>query len=193
MDGVAAQTIMIYMSGSDLESEYGNARADGYVTDREYDRADEMYLKVFQSNDVTLDENGVLHAYYNNHVLYMYDNNPSEQEMEYSNIPMIVTDKDSSSTQRRYLSFVVLQKFAKSFSDWDSDAVQLQIVVNEQHPDGIIRSAVLLHTDEDDVMTPGKQLWDLADYDSMSVGVECYYLTRDKKGNLAYSELIPLK
>lgn len=161
-----------------------NAKAAGYVTDQEYDRADEMYLKVFQSNNVTLDENGVLHAYYNNHVLYMHDNNPSEGDMEYSNIPMIITDKDSTPTEKRYLSFVVLQKFAESFSDWDSDAVQLQIVVNKQHPNGIIRSAIPLHTDEDDIITPGKQLLDLADYDSMSVGVECYYLTRDKKGNM---------
>lgn len=162
-----------------------NVEKAGYRTPEEDERADEMYLFIHKGDNVTLDENGVVHAYYNNNVVYMHENNPAEGHSEYSNIPMILVEKDSTETEYRYLSFVVLQNFGDDLADWVTDSAQLQIVVSEEHPNGIIRNAIPLSSDEEDNLhNPSKQLLDLNDYENMSVSARCSYLTRDENGNI---------
>ena len=137
-------------------------------------RADDMYLFIQGSKRVTLDENGVLHAAYKNNALYM------EDDEGISDIPMILTESDISDVENRYLSFVVLM----NFDNWESQAVQLQIAVNEDYPDGIIRNAIPLSDDDDDVQSASKQLIHLDDYANMSVAARCSYVTRDENGEL---------
>lgn len=162
-----------------------NVEKAGYRTSEEDERADEMYLFVHSGNNVSLDENGVLHAYYNNNVVYMHENNPIEGHTEYSDIPMILIEKDSSETEKRYLSFVVLQNFGDDFADWENQAAQMQIVVSKEYPNGIIRSAIPISDDEEnDLLNPSKQLLDLDDYENMSVTARCSYITRDENGNM---------
>ena len=110
------------------------AKEEGYVTAEEDPRAEDMYLFIQGSKRVTLDENGVLHAAYKNNALYM------EDAEGISDIPMILTESDISDVENRYLSFVVLM----NFDNWESQAVKLQIAVNEDYPDGIIRNAIPL-------------------------------------------------
>ena len=131
-----------------------------------------MYLFIQGSKRVTLDENGVLHAAYKNNALYM------EDDEGISDIPMILTESDISDVENRYLSFVVLM----NFDNWESQAVQLQIAVNEEYPDGIIRNAIPLSDDDDDVQSASKQLIHLDDYANMSVAARCSYVTRDENG-----------
>ena len=150
------------------------AKEEGYVTAEEDPRADDMYLFIQGSKRVTLDENGVLHAAYKNNALYM------EDDEGISDIPMILTESDISDVENRYLSFVVLM----NFDNWESQAVKLQIAVNEEYPDGIIRNAIPLSDDDDDVQSASKQLIHLDDYANMSVAARCSYVTRDENGDL---------
>ena len=71
--------------------------------------------------------------------------------MGYPDIPMILTESDISDVENRYLSFVVLM----NFDNWESQAAKLQIAVNEDYPDGIIRNAIPL-SDDDDVQSASK-------------------------------------
>ena len=150
------------------------AKEEGYITSEEDPRADEMYLFIQGSKRVTLDENGVLHAAYKNNALYMEDDDGV------SDIPMILTESDISDVENRYLSFVVLM----NFDNWESQAAKLQIAVNEDYPDGIIRNAIPLSDDDDDVQSASKQLIRLDDYANMSVAARCSYVTRDENGDL---------
>lgn len=150
------------------------AKEEGYVTAEEDPRADDMYLFIQGSKRVTLDENGVLHAACKNNTLYM------EDAEGLSDIPMILTESDISDVENRYLSFVVLM----NYDTWDTQAVQLQIVVNEDYPDGIIRNAIPINHDDDEVQSASKQLINLDDYDGMSVIGRCSYVTRDENGDL---------
>ncbi len=54
-----------------------------------------------------------------------------------------------------------------NYDTWDTQAVQLQIVVNEDYPDGIIRNAIPLNYDDDEVQSASKQLINLDDYDGI--------------------------
>ena len=150
------------------------AKEEGYITSEEDPRADEMYLFIQGSKRVTLDENGVLHAAYKNNALYMEDDDGV------SDIPMILTESDINDVENRYLSFVVLM----NFDNWESQAAKLQIAVNEDYPDGIIRNAIPLSDDDDDVQSASKQLIRLDDYANMSVAARCSYVTRDENGDL---------
>lgn len=162
-----------------------NVKGAGYKAEEADPRADEMYLFIQNSNNVTLDSDGVLHAYYNNNVVYMHEPNPTEGHSEYPDIPMILIEKDSTPTEHRYLSHVILQNFGEDFSDWESVVTKLQIVVNEKYPNGIIRSAIPSSDDEENAFhNPSKQLLDLDDYENMSVAAGCRYVTRDKNGNV---------
>lgn len=155
-----------------------NLLKQGFIEKDEDARADEMYLYIHGSRNVTLDDDGVLHAYYNNNVVYMKD------EESRSDIPMILTEKEVFENENRYLAYVVLQSFRGEISDWKSESAQLQIVVNDEYPNGIIRNAIPLSNNEDDMNNPSKQLIDLEDYDYMSVAARCSYVTRDENGNL---------
>ena len=150
------------------------AKGEGYITDEEDPRADDMYLYIQGSKRVTLDDNGVLHAAYKNNTVYMQDADGM------SDIPMILTESDISDVENRYLSYVVLM----NFDNWESEAVQLQLVVSDEYPDGILRNAIPLNNDEDDLQSASKQLIDLDDYSVMSVAARCSYVTRDDNGDL---------
>ena len=150
------------------------AKDEGYIAAEEDDRADDMYLFIQGSHRVTLDENGVLHAAYKNNAVYMEDQNGL------SDIPMILTETDISAVENRYLAHVVLM----NFDNWESQAVKVQIVVSDEYPDGIIRNAIPLDKDDEELQSASKQLIDLDDYANMSVIARCSYVTRDAAGNL---------
>ena len=102
-----------------------------------------------------------------------------------SDIPMILTESDISDVENRYLSFVVLM----NFDNWESQAAKLQIAVNEDYPDGIIRNAIPL-SDDDDVQSASKQLIRLDDYANMSVAARCSYVTRDENGDVYKRQVV---
>lgn len=154
------------------------AKADacGYVDASEDPRADEMYFFIHGGKNVRMDENGVIHAYYSDNVVYMKDLETGER----SSTPMVLIDNDSSLAEKRYLTSVVLTKL----DNFDVNSANLQIVVNDEYPNGIIRSAVPISSDEDEIKSASKQLLDLEDYDLMSVVGRCSYVTRDENGSL---------
>ncbi len=140
-------------------------------------RKDDMYIFIHGGKNVKMDENGVLHAYYSDNVVYMKDTSTGER----SATPMVLIDNDSSSVEKRYLTSVVL--FDTADGNFDSNAANLQIVVNSKYPNGIIRQAVPISSDKE-IRTPSKELLDLDDYTLMSVAGRCSYLTRDADGKL---------
>lgn len=153
------------------------AQDSGFVDTSDYERAEDMYIFIHGGKNVELDENGVLHAYYSDNVVYMKDTETGEL----SGTPMVLIDNDSSKAEKRYLTSVVLTKL----DDFDTCSANLQIVVNDDFPNGIIRSAVpLSSSDDEEVRSPNKQLLDLDNYDLISVAGRCSYLTRDNDGNL---------
>lgn len=155
-----------------------NVLKQGYIEASEDERADEMYLYIHKSSDVTLDENGTLHAYYNNNAVYMRD------AEGLSDIPMILVEKEVFEDEHRYLAYVMLNSYGDDMSDWKIDTAELQIVVNDEYPNGIIRNAIPLADEDDNMNNPSKQLIDLDDYEFMSVSARCSYVTRDENGNL---------
>lgn len=154
-----------------------NVLKQGYMEESEDERAGEMYLYIHGSRDVTLDEGGILHAYYNNNVVYMKD------EESRSEIPMILNEREIAENEKRYTAYVMLNRFGEEITDWDIESAEVQIVVNEENPNGIIRYAIPL-SDEDEISNPSKQLINIDDYDYMSVMARCSYVTRDENGNL---------
>lgn len=156
-----------------------NAQASGYLSPEENERADEMYFYIHCGQDVVMDENGVLHAYYNNSVLYMKDNETNE----YSAIPMILVEDESGNDEKRYFAHAVLSDFGDGdFSDWTWTGAKLQIVVDEENPNGVIRSVV--PTEDEELGNPSRQLLDLDDYDLIEVVAGASYLTRDEDGKM---------
>ena len=151
------------------------ARDEGYITAEEDERADDMYLFIQGSTRVTLDENGFLHAAYKNNAVYMQDQDGL------SDIPMILTETDISDTENRYLAHAVLMNYT---DNWESQTAKVQIVVSDEYPDGIIRSAIPLDHDDAELQSASKQLIHLDDYETMSLMARCSYVTRDDNGNL---------
>ena len=135
-----------------------------------------MYVFIHGGKNVKMDDNGVLHAYYSDNVVYMKDKETGER----SDIPMVLIDNDSS-TEKRYLTSVVL---TKTEDDFATTSANLQIVVDEEHPDGIIRNAVPISSDDEEIQRANKQLLDIDNYNIMSVVGRCSYLTRDDNGKL---------
>lgn len=140
-------------------------------------RKEDMYVFIHGGKNVKMDENGVLHAYYSDNVVYMKDTSTGKR----SETPMVLIDNDSSSVEKRYFTSVVL--FDTADGNFDTNAANLQIVVNSEYPNGIIRQAVPLSNDKE-IRTPSKELLDLDDYTLMSVAGRCSYLTRDADGKL---------
>ncbi len=141
--------------------------------------AGEMYLFIHGGKNVQMDENGVLHAEYSNNALYMADGETGEL----SPIPMILVDNDSSSAEKRYTCYALLENLEGDIADWVTQSANLQIVVNSEYPDGIIRSAVPLSGSESP-QGASKQLLDLEDYQYIEVAARCSYVTRDENGLL---------
>lgn len=154
-----------------------NLEGEDYIDTDTDERAGDMYLYIHSSNDVQMDENGVLHAFYSNSVLYM------EEEGELSPIPMILIEDEPTETERRYLAYAVLWSWEETYV---SETAKLQIVVNEQYPNGFIRSAVPLSDKDEDseFQNPSKQLLDLDDFQYISLTMQGRYVTRDEKGQL---------
>lgn len=153
------------------------AEAGGFIESGEDERAEDMYVFIHGGKNVKMDDNGVLHAYYSDNVVYMKDKETGER----SDIPMVLIDNDSSSTEKRYLTSVVL---TKTEDDFATTSANLQIVLDEEHPDGIIRNAVPISSDDEEIQRANKQLLDIDDYNIMSVVGRCSYLTRDDNGKL---------
>lgn len=157
-----------------------HAKSEGYITDEEDERADEMYFFIHYGQNVEMDENGVLHAYYNNNAVYMQDGETGEL----SEVPMMMIEVDSTPEEQRYFSYVVLQNWGEDFTDtFVSDVANLQVAISEEYPDGIIRSAVPV-SDDEDMQNPSKQLLNLEDYCNMGVTSRCSYVTRDENGHM---------
>ncbi len=151
----------------------------GFVEPDEDARAEDMYVFIHAGKNVEMDKSGKLHAYYSNDVVYMRD----LETGEVSGTPMVLIDNNSSSNEKRYFTSVVLTTIADDIGDWKIQAANLQIVVDSKHPNGEIRSAVPISTD-DEIERASKQLIDLDDCTYMSVTGRCSYLTRDENGNL---------
>lgn len=151
-----------------------NLEGEDFISIDKDERAGEMYLYIHSSDDVQMDENGMLHAYYSNSVIYMEDHEGV------SDIPMILIEGDSTERERRYLAYVILGK------GYETQTVKLQIVVNDAYPNGLIRSAVPLSDEKEglDFQNPSKQLLDLDDFEYMDVIMRARYVTRDKNGQL---------
>ncbi|MBQ9134602.1 MAG: hypothetical protein IJX66_00755 [Lachnospiraceae bacterium] len=149
------------------------------VSAEQYPRVDEMYMFVHLGKDVTLDENGVLHGYYGNQVLYAYDMTTEE----YSPMPLLLREEERTEEEVRYVCGAVLSNWAMAeLEDWTSESAWLQIVVSDEYPDGIIRSAVPIN--EDGEVSPSKQLLDLEDFSYMEIFSRGSYLTRGENGEM---------
>ncbi len=146
-----------------------------------YENPEDLYMFVHFGRSVEMDNNGVLHASYSNQALYMHDITNDT----YSEIPMILSEQDSTEQETRYTSSVMLHSYGEgdsfdSWADWEMESASLQIVVDDENPNGVIRSAVPL----DDSTNPNKQLLDLDDFDSMEVMARASYPTWDAEGNM---------
>ncbi len=163
-----------YMILCDLEGE-------DYIDKETDERASDMYLYIHSSDDVVMDENGVLHAYYSNNVIYMRE----DESDEYSPIPMILIEEDSNETERRYVAYAVLSGWGEEDSlEYETQTAKLQIVVNEEYPNGFIRSAVPISDEDAEIQNPSKQLLDLEDYHLITFVMAGRYVTRDEEGRL---------
>lgn len=154
-----------------------NAEKAGYISLEDDPRAEEMYMFVHLGKDVTLDENGALHGYYGNQVLYIYD----ATEDDYSPIPMILVQEEKADEETRYTCNVVLNNWnIAEVEDWETQGAYLQIVVDEEHPNGLIRSAVPFSDEEE--TSPSKQLLDLEDFGILETVSRGSYITKGANG-----------
>lgn len=165
-----------------------NAEKAGFTSTAKDPRAEELYLLVHQGKDVTLDENGVLHAYYGNEAMYMRDATTGE----YSVFPMVLFEEERTDAEVRYTSFGVLSDMeSDDLSEWRVEAADIQIAVNEEYPDGIIRYVVPL-ADNEGIVSPSKQLPTLDEFTFLSVTSSAKYFTRGKQGEMiSYNDWEP--
>ena len=152
-----------------------NVAGEGFTDTSEDERAEELYLYIHSSGDVQMDEDGVLHAFYSNSVIYMEDHEGV------STIPMILIEGDSTETERRYLAYAILSSWEDGYK---SEVAKLQIVVNEEYPNGFIRSAVPSSDKDSEIQNPSKQLLDLDDFQYITLSMQGRYVTRDENGQL---------
>ncbi len=161
-----------------------NAKELGFIDESDDSRAEDLYFYVYCGKNVQMDEAGRLHAYYDNNILYVKGTS-TEDKGELSKIPMILVDADISNTkEKRYTTAVVLQNTDPSdISSWKFENAKLQIVRDEKHPNGYVRSAIPLSDADSDIHTPSKQLLDSGDYTTMSVtSASARYITKDENG-----------
>lgn len=159
-----------------------NVEGAGFLEKGEDARGDEMYMFIHLGKNVVLDENGKLHGYYGNQAMYIYD----ETEKTYSPIPMILMEeKEQPENEIRYSCMGVLSNFNLEDTDnWVIESVNMQIVVNDEYPNGMIRNAVPLSDEETDNNSPSKQLLDLKDFGIMEIVSRGSYFTRGENGEM---------
>ena len=157
-----------------------NVEGAGFLDEGEDPRGKDMYMFIHLGKNVNVDDNGVLHGYYGNQVMYMYD----ETEQTYSPIPMIlVEEKEQPENEIRYTCSAVINNWnLEEIEMWKSEAVDMQIVVNEEYPNGIIRSAVPIASEGE--TNPSKQLLDLEDFGIMEIISRGSYFTRGENGEM---------
>lgn len=157
-----------------------NVEGAGFLDEGKDPRGKDMYMFIHLGENVTIDDNGVLHGYYGNQVMYMYD----ETEQTYSPIPMILSEEEEQpENEIRYTCGAVLTNWnIEEVEMWKSEAVNMQIVVSEEYPNGIIRSAVPLA--EEGETNPSKQLLDLEDFGTMDIISRGSYFTRGENGEM---------
>ena len=137
------------------------------------------YSRRYLGKNTELDENGILHAYFGNEVVYMAEIGGTEEYF----MPLI--EDNSSDKEKRYIIHAGL--WYKDSPFLEMRTVKLQIVVNDEYPNGIIRSAVDM---EENSMMPGKELIDINDYAGiMIVESSIRYETRDELGNMLPFEI----
>ena len=162
----------------------GNAEALGYINSDKDERAKDMYFLTYVGKNVQMDDDGKLHALYDNNLLYMkcYDDDGSS---EMSNIPMLLYDNDiTNTTEKRYTSIVTLRYLSDDIDEWNSELAKLQIVRDEEHPDGYIRSAIRISDSDEEIQTPDKQLLDTENFNLIEVaGGFAKYVTKNSDGN----------
>ncbi|MBQ2803511.1 MAG: hypothetical protein IJF07_06395, partial [Lachnospiraceae bacterium] len=158
-----------------------NAKQAGYSAAEKDSRADDMYFFIHAGQDIKLDTNGMLHAYYGNSALYVYDKTLDS----YSPIPMILIEKDSTDTEKRYTCFATMNNWniAPDITNWETTSGQLQVVISEEYPNGIIRNVIPL-ADSSEIQSASKQLINLDDYGILEISASCRYFTRDENGQM---------
>lgn len=148
------------------------------LKDADADSGDEYYM-VHIGEDTELDKNGVLHAYYGDKVLYISDDNQNKSLM-------LLLQDSSSDSEKRYTFFTVLTWIDTETLDSKVTRVNIQLAVNDENPDGIIRNAF---SAEEDNYIPGKQLIDIQEYNYLSFISGIAKETRDENGKiLPYGE-----
>lgn len=138
------------------------------------------YSNVHHGVRTKLDKKGVLHAYFGDEVIYI-----TEKGSEDEYIIPLVEDNSSNKTEQRYTVKASLSS-GEFFADNRKTVVaKLQIVLNDQYPNGTIRRAVRMS--ESGIQMPDKQLVDVDDYNYILIldnGCKARLETRDDSGIL---------
>lgn len=157
-----------------------NAKAAGYDYVTDLPRAEDVYFLIHQGADVTLDEDGKLHAYYGNQAMYV----KNLAKGTYSDFPLILFEEERTDEEIRYTTGGVLHNMeSDDISEWTAEAVDVQIVVNDMYPDGMIRYVIPLEN-SGDVESPSKQLYRLEDFSFLDIVSSARYVTRDENGEM---------
>lgn len=174
------QENMVYADYLILVNVKGAGLCEDSDTLQENPRLEDMYLFVHRGKDVEVDENGVLHAYYGNRALYIHD----YTDNCYSPIPLILNQAEVLEEEERYTCHAVLSNWnlSEDIMDWYVEGGEMQIVVNAENPNGIIRSVI--PSGDGDELNPSKQLLDLEDFGIMEIGASVNYFTRGEDGEM---------
>jgi len=157
-----------------------NAKAAGFDYAMKDSRGDDIYFLIHQGADVTLDEDGKLHAYYGNQAMYVKNLTTGD----YSGFPLILFEVERTEDEIRYTTGGVLHDMeSDDISEWTVDAVDIQIVVNEEYPDGVIRYVIPSGSDRE-IECPNKQLYRLEDFSFLDIVSSARYVTRDENGQM---------
>lgn len=141
----------------------------GYMEGSDDPRLDEIYMFVYRGRNVELDENGILHGYYGKEAVYGYN----ETEERYTMIPLIVREEaEQVENEIRYTCPAIISCYKTKL---ESESVDMQIVVNEKYPDGVIRKVV--QSDEQKIL-------DLNKYDFIEIITGARYFTRGEDGEM---------
>lgn len=140
----------------------------GFLEEDEVERGDEIYMFMYRGYNVMLDEKGVLHGYYGKEAPYMYN----ETEERCTMIPLIVMEeKEQPENEIRYTCPVVIS----NLNNWNIESGDMQIIVNEQYPNGAISE--VMHSKEEREI-------ELNDSKVIEIATIGRYLTRGEAGEM---------